>query len=100
MGLRESSKYCLPLDFYSANSHFIQSRLKKSMLRPYRLYRLHHLGGKELPSPNTNSSRPEMLTKQRYSKRKNTGNRLTKSGQLYGWQLYAIALLYWRLWSA
>ena len=44
--------------------------IKNGYYAHYRLYQVTPLGGKELPSPNrcnTNSSRPEMPTKQRYS---------------------------------
>ena len=52
------------IDLSGANSHLIQSRLKLDVT-PYT-----PLGGKELSSPNrcnTNSNRPEIPTKQRYS---------------------------------
>ena len=52
------------IDLFGANSHLVHSRLKLDVT-PYT-----PLGGKELPSPNrcnTNSSRPEIPTKQRYS---------------------------------
>ena len=61
----------LNIDLFGANSHLVQSRLK-SMLRLLSLIQVTPLGGKELPSLNhcnKNSSRPEMPTKQLYSKK-------------------------------
>ena len=63
------SKAHVCIDVFGVNSHLVQSQLKINVA-PIITYT--PLGGKELPSPNrynTNSSRPEMPTKQCYSKK-------------------------------